>query len=128
MQFYPRELWQIIQPSFRPDAGAIDGYTSQIAGGSRKRGFEDEEDEADNETAKRRATGEEGDDDAEGEEGELLEGDEDAEEEIADDNFTDDEDDMGGDYNAEQYFDGGDDELGDDGLGDGGGGGDEDTY
>lgn len=35
---------------------------------------------------------------------------------------------MGGDYNAEQYFDAGDDEFGDDGFGDGGGGGDEDTY
>jgi DNA-directed RNA polymerase III subunit RPC7 len=36
---------------------------------------------------------------------------------------------MGGDYNAEQYFDDGGDDMGDDGFGDGGGGGgDEDTY
>ncbi|KAF7716493.1 Uncharacterized protein PECH_003901 [Penicillium ucsense] len=126
-RFFPRELWQTIMPNFHPNA-SIDGYNAQTVLSGLKRGFEDDEDEED-ESTKRRATGADGGD-AEGEanEGELLDGDEDAEEEIVDDDFEDDDDDMGGDYNAEQYFDGGDDEYGDDGFGDGGGGGDEDTY
>ena len=40
-----------------------------------------------------------------------------------DDDFEDQDEDMGGDYNAEQYFDNGDDA--DEGDGDGGGGGDD---
>jgi DNA-directed RNA polymerase III subunit RPC7 len=127
-RYFPRELWPTIMPNFRPNA-SIDGFHAQTALSGMKRGFEDDEDEEDDDAAKRRATGadeDEGEGDAD--EGELLEGDEEAEEEIVDDDFEDDEDDMGGDYNAEQYFDGGDDEFGDDGFGDGGGGGDEDTY
>ncbi|KAJ5689079.1 hypothetical protein N7462_003471 [Penicillium macrosclerotiorum] len=128
-RFWPRELWPIIMPNFRPGA-SIDGFQTNMAIAGMKRGFEDDEDDAEEEAAKKRATG--GDDDegdAEVDEGELLEGDEDAEEEIIDDDFEDDEEELGGDYNAEQYFDGGDDEFGDDGFGDGGGGGgDEDTY
>ncbi|KAJ5573612.1 uncharacterized protein N7459_008039 [Penicillium hispanicum] len=129
LKFFPRELWKTIQPTFRPNA-SIDGFSAQLPSGSMNRGFEDEEDEAEGDAAKRRATGggEDGEGEPEMDEGELLEGDEDAEEELADDNFQSDEDEMGGDYNAEQYFDGGDDEFGDDGFGDGGGGGDEDTY
>ncbi|GLI81043.1 DNA-directed RNA polymerase III subunit C31 [Penicillium ochrochloron] len=126
-RYFPRELWPTIMPNFRPNA-SIDGFHAQTALAGMKRGFEDDEDEEDD-TAKRRTAGadeDEGEGDAD--EGELLEGDEEAEEEIVDDDFEDDEDDMGGDYNAEQYFDGGDDEFGDDGFGDGGGGGDEDTY
>ncbi|KAF3395845.1 hypothetical protein F1880_006799 [Penicillium rolfsii] len=126
-RYFPRELWPTIMPNFRPNA-SIDGFHAQTALSGMKRGFEDDEDEEDD-AAKRRATGAD-EDEGEGDvdEGELLEGDEEAEEEIVDDDFEDDEDDMGGDYNAEQYFDGGDDEFGDDGFGDGGGGGDEDTY
>ncbi|KAJ5191730.1 uncharacterized protein N7498_010715 [Penicillium cinerascens] len=123
-RFFPRELWQIIQPNFRPDA-SLDGYQAQTNAVSNKRGFEDEEDEEDA-AAKRRATGgneDEGDDDQN--EGGLLDGDEDALESIADDDFQDDDDEMGGDYDAEQYFDDGGDDYGDDGDG---GGGDEEAY
>ncbi|RAK95152.1 DNA-directed RNA polymerase III subunit C31 [Aspergillus ibericus CBS 121593] len=131
MKFFPRELWGTIQPSFKPDA-AMDGYVPQGARAGVKRGFEDDEEEEDEETAKRTKTGEEGEG-AEGDddgEGDILDEEEEGqgEEEIEDDDFEDDDDEMGGDYNAEQYFDGGDDEYGDDGFGDGGGGGDEDTY
>ena len=43
--------------------------------------------------------------------------------ELRDDDFSEDDDEMGGDYNAEQYFDAGDDEGDGDGFADGGGGG-----
>ncbi|KAJ0415965.1 DNA-directed RNA polymerase III, subunit Rpc31 [Aspergillus carlsbadensis] len=128
LKFFPRELWPTAQPNFKPDA-ALDGYIPQTLRSGIKRGFE--EDDEDEETLKRRR---EGDEDGEGGEGEDLEADtldadEDQEEEIVDDDFEDDEDEMGGDYNAEQYFDGGEEDYGDDGFGDGGGGGgDEDTY
>ncbi|KKK17541.1 hypothetical protein P175DRAFT_0528306 [Aspergillus ochraceoroseus IBT 24754] len=129
MKFFPRDLWTTIQPNFKPDA-VLDGYVLQGAASGIKRGFEDDEEE--DEEAKRRRQGEEEEGEgAENEEveGNILDADEDQEEEIVDDDFEDDEDEMGGDYNAEQYFDGGDDEYGDDGFGDGGGGGgDEDTY
>ncbi|OJJ87329.1 DNA-directed RNA polymerase III subunit C31 [Aspergillus glaucus CBS 516.65] len=123
MRFFPRELWQTIQPSFKPET-SMDGYVSQVARTGAKRGFEDDEEEEEDQLKRRRA-----EDDEEGGEGEdILDPDEEQEEEIVDDNFEDDDDDMGGDYNAEQYFDGGDDEYGDDGFGDGGGGGEEDTF
>jgi DNA-directed RNA polymerase III subunit RPC7 len=128
LKFFPRELWPTAQPNFKPDA-ALDGYIPQTLRSGIKRGFE--EDDEDEETLKRRR---EGDGDGEGGEGEdleadILDADEDQEEEIVDDDFEDDEDEMGGDYNAEQYFDGGEEDYGDDGFGDGGGGGgDEDTY
>ncbi|KAF9890991.1 hypothetical protein FE257_005248 [Aspergillus nanangensis] len=122
MKFFPRDdLWQTIEPNFKPGQ-SLDGWVPQGARTGVKRGFEvDEEEEED---AVKRPKGE----DEEAGEEDLLDGDEDPEEEIVDDNFEEDEDEMGGDYNAEQYFDGGDDEFGDDGFGDGGGGGDEDTY
>ncbi|PWY70272.1 III, C31 subunit of DNA-directed RNA polymerase [Aspergillus heteromorphus CBS 117.55] len=130
MKFFPRELWQTIQPTFRPDA-AMDGYVPQVAAIAGKRGFEDDEEEEDDEAGKRRKTGGGEDEDA-GDDGDddkdVLDPDEEQEEQLEDDDFEDDDDDMGGDYNAEQYFDGGDDEYGDDGFGDGGGGGDEETY
>ncbi|PYH86510.1 III, C31 subunit of DNA-directed RNA polymerase [Aspergillus uvarum CBS 121591] len=128
MKFFPKELWQTIQPSFKPDA-AMDGYVLRIDRPGIRRGFEDDEDEEDDEAGKKGKAGEEGEAENEDGEREILDPDEEEEEEIMDDDFEDDDDDMGGDYNAEQYFDGGDDEYGDDGLGDGGGGGgDEDTY
>ncbi|KAL4919478.1 DNA-directed RNA polymerase III, subunit Rpc31 [Aspergillus aurantiobrunneus] len=131
MKFFPRELWTTIQPNYKPD-GLLDGYIPQTLHTGTKRGFED--DEEDDEALKRQRRLMHGDEDEGGEnedvEGDILEADEDQEEEeIVDDDFEEDEDEMGGDYNAEQYFDGGDDEYGDDGFGDGGGGGgDEDTY
>ncbi|KAJ5287232.1 hypothetical protein N7478_002918 [Penicillium angulare] len=124
LKFFPRELWQTIQPSYRPDAG-IDGWKPGMATSGVKRGFEDEEDEGED-SNKKRATG--GGDDDEGDDaddGELLDEEEGQEEWEEDDNYEDDEDELGGDYNAEQYFDGGDDEFGDDGFGDGGGGGED---
>lgn len=125
MKFFPRELWQTIQPSFKPDS-SLDGFVAPVTRtGGAKRGFEDdEEDGQDEDPSKRRREDDEG---GEGE-GDALDQDEEQEEEIVDSDFEDDDDEMGGDYNAEQYFDGGDDEYGDDGFGDGGGGGDEDTY
>ncbi|PKY07254.1 III, C31 subunit of DNA-directed RNA polymerase [Aspergillus campestris IBT 28561] len=126
MKFFPRELWQTIQPTFKPDA-AMDGYAGQFARATAKRGFEDDEEEDEEDETKRKRTGGEEEEDNEKD---ILDGEEEGEEEeIVDDDFEDDEDEMGGDYNAEQYFDGGDDEYGDDGFGDGGGGGgDEETY
>ncbi|KAI9374947.1 DNA-directed RNA polymerase III, subunit Rpc31 [Aspergillus egyptiacus] len=129
MKFFPRELWPTVQPNFKPDA-SLDGWIPQTVQSGIKRGFE--EDEEDEETLKRRRQGgddEEGEGQGEDLEGNILDEDEEGEEEIVDDDFEDDDDEMGGDYNAEQYFDAGDDEYGDDGFGDGGGGGgDEDTY
>ena len=45
------------------------------------------------------------------EEGEKEDEDEDAEPELQDDDFEEDEDDDDNDYNAEHYFDGGDEEM-----------------
>ncbi|KAL4980177.1 DNA-directed RNA polymerase III subunit Rpc31-domain-containing protein [Aspergillus desertorum] len=126
MKFFPRELWTTIQPNYKPD-GILDGYVPQTLRTGTKRGFE-EDDEDEDASKRQRENGEEGED---LENGGILDDEEDqeGEEEIVDDDFEDDDDEMGGDYNAEQYFDGGDDEYGDDGFGDGGaGGGDEDTY
>lgn len=132
MKFFPRELWQTIQPSFKPDS-SLDGFVPQVARGGTKRGFEDVEQEEEDLTRRRRGPGGEEEDDSGDREGEgdIPDPDEEQEqeEEIVDSDFEDDDDEMGGDYNAEQYFDGGDDEYGDDGFGDGGGGGgDEDTF
>ena len=131
MKFFPRELWQTIQPSFKPDT-SMDGYVPQVTRAGAKRGFEDEEEEEENLTKRRKGAGG-GEDEDEGEgagEGEIPDPeDEEADEEIVDSDFEDDDDEMGGDYNAEQYFDDGGDEYGDDGFGDGGGGGgEEDTF
>ncbi|CAI7578432.1 unnamed protein product [Penicillium bialowiezense] len=123
LKFFPRDLWQTLQPNFRPDA-SLDGYQAQNSAAGVKRGFEDEEDEAG--PSKRKAGGDDDDEnegEAEGEEAEVLDEDEEPAEDSMDDDFSDDDDDMGGDYNAEQYFDGGDDDMGDE---DGGGGGDDD--
>ncbi|KMU84713.1 hypothetical protein CIHG_02497 [Coccidioides immitis H538.4] len=93
-----------------------------------ERGFEDdEEEEAVDAARKRRAVDEEGDEgsdvDRRGDTDDeaVLEDEGEGEEEIVDDDFEEDEEDMGGDYNAEQYFDAGD-EVDDYGDGDGGDG------
>ncbi|KAK1145761.1 DNA-directed RNA polymerase III subunit C31 [Aspergillus melleus] len=128
LKFFPRELWPTIQPNFKGNV-VVDGYTPQTARSGIKRGFEDDDEEEDDDDAKKRQKGDGGEDGEGAENEDLLEDEEgQEEEEIIDDDFEDDEDEMGGDYNAEQYFDGGDDEFGDDGFGDGGGGGEEDTY
>ena len=123
LKFFPRELWQTLQPNFRPDT-SLDGYQAQASVIGVKRGFEDEEDEAG--PAKRTAVGEDEDEgEADADEAALLEGDDEGEEEIMDDDFSEDDDEMGGDYNAEQYFDDGEDDIGDE---DGGGGGGDDEF
>ncbi|KAJ9206413.1 DNA-directed RNA polymerase III, subunit Rpc31 [Paecilomyces variotii] len=129
LKFFPRELWQTIQPSYKPEGG-LDA--SQRIG--LKRGFEDEEDDEEEISKRRKADDDEDETEErrqahdEDEEGNDLDEDEEREEEIVDDDFSEDDDEMGGDYNAEQYFDGGEDEGDGDGFADGGGGGDEDTY
>mgnify|MGYP002717842036 FL=1 len=123
LKFFPRELWQTLQPNFRPDT-SLDGYQAQASVAGVKRGFEDEEDEAG--PVKRTAAGEDEEEgDADADEAALLEGDDEEEEEIMDDDFSEDDDEMGGDYNAEQYFDDGEDDIGDE---DGGGGGGDDEF
>lgn len=129
MKFFPRELWQTIQPSFKPDT-SIGGYIPQVTRSGIKRGFEEDEEEEEDLTKRRKGAGagEEEDEGEKDEGGDLLDPDEEQEEEIVDSDFEDDDDEMGGDYNAEQYFDDGD-EDGDGGFGDGGGGGgEEDTF
>ncbi|CAG8407045.1 unnamed protein product [Penicillium salamii] len=117
LKFFPRDLWQTLQPNFRPDA-SLDGYHTQASAAGVKRGFEDEEDDG----PSKRKTGEDDEEnEGEGEEAEALDDDEEQAEEELDDDFSEDDDDMGGDYNAEQYFDGGDDDMGDED-----GGGDDD--
>ncbi|KAL1956252.1 hypothetical protein VTO42DRAFT_7512 [Malbranchea cinnamomea] len=125
MNFFPKQLWSTLDPKY---VGLPDGSTSGVAPlTTRKRGFEDIEDEQlDEERKKRNVLG----DEEEGSEPdeETLEGEEDeeGEDDIVDDDFEEDEEDMGGDYNAEQYFDAGDDDG--DGYDAGGGGDDFDTY
>ncbi|KAL2003965.1 hypothetical protein VTN02DRAFT_1261 [Thermoascus thermophilus] len=136
LKFFPQELWQTIQPNYKPD-NVLDGYGPLKARPGMKRGFEDEDEEDDEELAKRRRMDEHDDEDEvegeerrrrdEDEEGPLDE-EEEQEEDIVDDDFSEDDEEMGGDYNAEQYFDAGDDDANDDGFADGGVGGDEDTY
>lgn len=123
-RFFPRSLWQTIRPDFRPDA-PVDGFKPAMTVAGMKRGFEDDEDDAAQPSKKGAAGGDDEEGDEDGEDGELLEGDEDAQEEISDNEFDSDDDD-GGDYNAEKYFEDGGDDMDDDGLGDGGGGGEED--
>ncbi|CAG7942710.1 unnamed protein product [Penicillium olsonii] len=118
LKFFPRDLWQTLQPNFRPDA-SLDGYQTQMSAAGVKRGFEDEEDDG---PSKRKAGDDDEENEGEGEEGEALDDDEEQAEDSMDDDFSEDDDDMGGDYNAEQYFDGGDDDMGDE---DGGGGDDD---
>ncbi|EEA28918.1 DNA-directed RNA polymerase III subunit C31 [Talaromyces marneffei ATCC 18224] len=133
VHFFPRELWRVVRPDYKPDRP-----DTQIAGARWKRTqahFEDDEDEdveEDEKAPKRPKAGDEegGDEETpenEGEEGEREGSEED--DELQDDDFSEDDDEMGGDYNAEQYFDAGDDEGDGDGFADGGGGGgDEDFF
>jgi DNA-directed RNA polymerase III subunit RPC7 len=120
VNFFPREMWPIVQPNYKPDQ-------SSTAVGLRHRlgQFEDDEegdDENDEEGRPSKRQKDENDDeepdDEENEDDEALQ----------DDDFSEDDDEMGGDYNAEQYFDAGDDEGDGDGFGDGGGGGGDDDY
>ena len=131
IDLFPSELWSAIDPSYtasRPTAKPKSlelSFRSQanakgklpevptVAAADEMEGNKDDEDEDE-------AGPKPGGDD---EDSLPLEGAE------VDDNFEDDEEDLGDDYNAEQYFDDGGEDGGDDydgGDGDGGGGGDYD--
>ncbi|KAN0075604.1 DNA-directed RNA polymerase III subunit Rpc31 domain containing protein [Elaphomyces granulatus] len=130
LKFFPRDLWQTVQPNYKPD-GIFGGLESFKRHGL-KRGFEDEEEEDEDDAAKRRKSDDDEESSRKGdrEEGDDLDEDEEQDEQLVDDDFSEDDDEMGGDYNAEQYFDAGDDDVDGDAFGDGGGGGgdDNDTY
>ncbi|KAI5294209.1 hypothetical protein KEM52_004488 [Ascosphaera acerosa] len=123
MHLFPKELWKTLDPNY------VGLSTGSEALASRKRGFEDDDlpEEGDDADTKRRSEGagtgagragpaggeedgEEGDRHADGEDDDdLLDDEEAGEEEPVDDDFEEDDDEMADDYNAEQYFDGGDD-------------------
>ncbi|KAF5878836.1 putative dna-directed rna polymerase iii subunit protein [Botrytis fragariae] len=108
-EFYPQELWSVL-------SGEEEAKTAKDNAALAAMGEEDPSEKTRALLAKiQQATGVEG---AEGEE-EL--GEEEIEEE-QDNDYEDDEEDMGGDYDAEQYFENGEDD--DDDGGDGGGGDD----
>ncbi|EEP79454.1 conserved hypothetical protein [Uncinocarpus reesii 1704] len=129
MNFFPKELWSTVDPKYVGLPGA-NGFGALSRAGQ-KRGFEDDEEDEVVDAARKRRTVDEGEDEGSDvdrrrdtdDEGGLEEEGE-GEEEIVDDDFEDDEEDMGGDYNAEQYFDAGDegDDYGDGDGGDGDGG------
>ncbi|WEW56551.1 DNA-directed RNA polymerase III subunit C31 [Emydomyces testavorans] len=130
MNFFPKELWSTLDPKYVGLPGGMGNSLGALARAGQKRGFEDdEEEEAADAMRKRQAVDEEEDEgsdankrgDTDDEAGLEDEGEGEGEEEIVDDDFEEDEEDMGGDYNAEQYFDGGDevDDYGDGDLGDG---------
>ncbi|EEH33880.2 hypothetical protein PAAG_04929 [Paracoccidioides lutzii Pb01] len=148
MNFFPKELWSTLDPKYVGlQTDGANWFGSPLRGGQ-KRGFEEEDDddeeegeeEEEEETGTHRKKKEAREDDEEGSEAgrkrkkraggvdeDLLDEEEDeGEEEIVDDDFEDDEEDMVGDYNAEKYFDGGDDDG--DVFDTGGGEGDNDTY
>ncbi|EER27299.1 hypothetical protein D8B26_006652 [Coccidioides posadasii str. Silveira] len=128
MNLFPKELWSTLDPKFVGLPGGMGSGFGALSRVGQKRGFEDdEEEEAVDAARKRRAVDEEGDEGSDvdrrgGTDDEaVLEDEGEGEEEIVDDDFEEDEEDMGGDYNAEQYFDAGD-EVDDYGDGDGGDG------
>ncbi|KAM5472450.1 DNA-directed RNA polymerase III subunit C31 [Microsporum audouinii] len=138
MNFFPKELWSTLDPKYVGLPGAFANGAGSFSKATQKRGFEEdeEEDEEDESRRKKRNQGDEDDDGSDlgdkrrgnAREGEEAPDDDDdeGEDEIVDDDFEEDEEEMGGDYNAEQYFDGGE-ELGD-GFDEGGGGEDNDVY
>lgn len=106
LKFFPKELWSTLEPSSESQNGADMNSTgkklqlSTIKRADRIAGLDGEEhisgDEDPEETAERNLDGDETP----------------VEEEDLDDEYEDDEE--GGDYNAEQYFDDGGDDAGDD--------------
>ncbi|CAD6447795.1 fc50114f-10fc-4e61-b86e-b22085413be9 [Sclerotinia trifoliorum] len=108
-EFYPKELWSVLD-------GEEEAKVAKDNAALAAMGDEDPSERTKALLAKiERATG------VEGAEGEEDEGEEEIEEE-QDNDYEDDEEDMGGDYDAEQYFENGEDD--DDDGGDGGGGDD----
>ncbi|KAH8702489.1 DNA-directed RNA polymerase III, subunit Rpc31 [Talaromyces proteolyticus] len=135
VNFFPRELWRIVRPNYKPDQSHT-GFAMASVSKMRAQFEDDEEDEEDNveEGPSKQQKGD--NDDVDEQDDKSVDDEEDKEneeedDELRDDDFSEDDDDMGGDYNAEQYFDAGDDEGDGDGFGDGGGGGgggDDDFY
>ena len=103
-EFFPRELWPVIDPDYRKDKDE-DGAGRNTAKGKSLQipGYE--------KAAELSALDTELDDDKGGEGLLRNEEDEDMVEEEVDEEF--DEEEEGGDYNAEQYFDDGGDDGGD---------------
>lgn len=138
LHYFPRELWKVVRPDYKAEAPE-----RHMLGSRWKRvqaQFEDvgdEDVESDDEDRKRRKTHDANGEDEEGPEDDGNDLDDrereasEEEDELRDDDFSEDDDEMGGDYNAEQYFDAGDDDGDGDGFADGGGGGgagDEDFF
>lgn len=104
LKFFPKELWSTLDPTSAIQNGNLNhivGKKLQLSKLKRTDGLEG-------------LDGEEGSGNEDGEAGGQDEdADASAEEEILDDEYEEDEDE-GGDYNAEQYFDDGGDDAGDD--------------
>lgn len=118
---FPEELWETIGaaagPRYRPKTGRLD---SKIDIKSRMDKIGDHIEEGHRKDQKASMIKADNEDD-----GMKDEEDDDQNSVEYDDTFEDGEDDMAGDYNAEQYFNGGDEDN-DDGYDGGGGGGGED--
>ncbi|KAF2145035.1 uncharacterized protein K452DRAFT_356370 [Aplosporella prunicola CBS 121167] len=119
LKFFPAELWTTLDPTLKDGGGNAGGAlkrkrkTLQIAKSNRLSRLEELEEDGDL------------DRDDDDDDGDLDKDDPDAQQEEQDDDFEEDESDLD-DYNAENYFDNGeDDDFGDEGGGGGGDGYDE---
>ncbi|KAL1995172.1 hypothetical protein VTN49DRAFT_1359 [Thermomyces lanuginosus] len=129
LSFFPRQLWRVVQPGFKPDSTMPMDGPVRIPG--LVHGFEEEEEEEDRLAKRRRGVDDEEEDEERPRDDDDEERGEEEEEDdqLRDDDFSEDDDEMVGDYNAEQYFDAGDDDADADLFADGvGGGGDEDAF
>ena len=103
LKFFPKELWSTLDPTSSTQNGDKNDAIGKVLQLSKLKRSDRLQDLDGGELSGN-------------EEGEALERDEDAEasaEDILDDEYEEDEDE-GGDYNAEQYFDDGGDDAGDD--------------
>ncbi|MCJ1474000.1 hypothetical protein MMC13_002656 [Lambiella insularis] len=114
LKFFPKELWSTLDPSYATTNGVDSRAKSKkllVAHSKTSNGLS----AFDRELSGEPGQGGQADKDEDEEETvKLLEDDEEPPEEEADDQYTSDEDDMAGDYNAEQYFDDGGDDAGED--------------
>ena len=115
LRFFPKELWSTIDPSRAPSKSSRTNPRPQkrarLADGDADG---DAELPADDDPTKAAADDDDPDRAADEEPGDP------------EDDFSEDDSEMGADYNAENYFDGGDDDAGSDNGGGGGDGGDYD--
>ncbi|MCJ1278192.1 hypothetical protein MMC21_006007 [Puttea exsequens] len=110
LEFFPKELWAVLDPKAAEGEGVGNGSAGRRGKGLQIPGYE------------KFGGGEDVEGGEEGEERVEREDEGEGENEVLDEAYEDDED--GGDYNAEQYFDGGGDDGGDDYDGGDDGGGD----